>query len=48
VSASPARPPSILAPRFDGARIDAITRAAGVNKALLYYTPNKAELYRKS
>jgi AcrR family transcriptional regulator len=33
---------------FDGARIDAIARSAGVNKALLYYYfPNKAELYRK-
>jgi TetR/AcrR family transcriptional regulator len=32
---------------FDGARIDAIGRAAGVNKALLYYYfPNKLELYR--
>jgi TetR/AcrR family transcriptional regulator len=32
---------------FDGARIDAIARAATVNKALLYYYfPNKAELYR--
>jgi AcrR family transcriptional regulator len=33
---------------FDGARIDAIARSAGVNKALLYYYfPNKAELYRQ-
>jgi len=33
---------------FDGARIDAIARRAGVNKALLYYYfPNKAELYRR-
>jgi len=33
---------------FDGARIDAIARSAGVNKALLYYYfPGKAELYRK-
>jgi AcrR family transcriptional regulator len=32
---------------YDGARIDAMARAAGVNKALLYYYfPNKAELYR--
>jgi len=32
---------------YDGARIDAIGRAAGVNKALLYYYfPNKVELYR--
>jgi AcrR family transcriptional regulator len=32
---------------YDGARIDAIGRAAGVNKALLYYYfPNKGELYR--
>lgn len=32
---------------FDGARIDAITRAARVNKALLYYYfPNKQALYR--
>jgi TetR/AcrR family transcriptional regulator len=32
---------------FDGGRIDAIARAAGVNKALLYYYfPNKRELYR--
>ncbi len=33
---------------FDGARIDAIARTAGVNKALLYYYfPNKKELYRR-
>jgi AcrR family transcriptional regulator len=33
---------------FDGARIDAIARSAGVNKALLYYYfPNKRELYRR-
>ena len=33
---------------FDGARIDAIARSAGVNKALLYYYfPNKKELYRR-
>ena len=32
---------------FDGGRIDAIARAAGVNKALLYYYfPNKQALYR--
>jgi AcrR family transcriptional regulator len=32
---------------FDGGRIDAIARAAAVNKALLYYYfPNKRELYR--
>jgi TetR/AcrR family transcriptional regulator len=32
---------------LDGARIDAIGRAAGVNKALLYYYfPSKVELYR--
>jgi len=32
---------------FDGARIEAIGRAAGVNKALLYYYfPGKQELYR--
>jgi len=32
---------------YDGARIDAIGRAAGVNKALLYYYfPSKLELYR--
>jgi AcrR family transcriptional regulator len=33
---------------FDGARIDAIAREAGVNKALLYYYfPHKRELYRR-
>ncbi len=33
---------------YDGARIDAIARRAGVNKALLYYYfPNKTELYRR-
>jgi AcrR family transcriptional regulator len=33
---------------YDGARIDAIARRAGVNKALLYYYfPNKSELYRR-
>ena len=33
---------------YDGARIDAIARRAGVNKALLYYYfPNKGELYRR-
>ena len=32
---------------FDGGRIDTITRAAGVNKALLYYYfPDKQALYR--
>ena len=33
---------------FDGARMDALARRAGVNKALLYYYfPNKQELYRR-
>jgi len=33
---------------YDGARIEAIARRAGVNKALLYYYfPNKGELYRR-
>jgi AcrR family transcriptional regulator len=33
---------------YDGARIDAIARRAGVNKALLYYYfPSKTELYRR-
>ena len=32
---------------YDGARMDAMAKAAGVNKALLYYYfPGKAELYR--
>ena len=32
---------------YDGARIEAIARRAGVNKALLYYYfPSKGELYR--
>ena len=33
---------------YDGARIEAIARRAGVNKALLYYYfPSKGELYRR-
>jgi AcrR family transcriptional regulator len=33
---------------YDGGRIEAIARRAGVNKALLYYYfPSKGELYRR-